>query len=165
MKKIITLITILNLCFIKIMGQEGNIIVEGVTKVEENKEQSIEEQEGRVLEKTFTVLLEERVNVFVPLEIISDVNIEATLIGDQSVEIPFEVELNREPEKRDYYSIKYSESVIDIDKDGEIDTYIYSPSYINDRVSKDNFIKIYGDKITTDGKHKKNVYMEVEVGN
>lgn len=129
-----------------------------------NKEQTLEEREGRVLEKTYTILMEEKVNIFVPLEIISDVDIEATLIGDQSLEIPFEIELNKQPEKKDYYSIKYSESAIDIDKDGKLDTYIYSPQYINERVIKDNYIKIYGDKISKEGQHKKSVYMEVEVG-
>lgn len=65
-----------------------------------NKEQTLEEREGRVLEKTYTILMEEKVNVFVPLEIISDVDIEATLIGNQSLEIPFEIELNKQPEKK-----------------------------------------------------------------
>lgn len=127
----------------------------------ENKENN----EVRKLEKTYTVMLESRVNVFVPLEVISDINIDAVLIGDQIAEIPFEIELNRKPEKKDYYSIKYSENILDIDNDGQMDTYIYSPQYINEKISKDNTVKIYGEKISKEGTHKKKVYVTVEVGN
>ncbi len=107
----------------------------------------IEGEDLRYLEKTYTVMMEAKVDVFIPLEVISDINIEATVIGDQIKEIPFEVELNRTPEKKDYYSIKYSESIIDIDGDGSPDTYIHSPKYINEKISKDNYVKIYGEKM------------------
>lgn len=118
----------------------------------------------RYLEKTYTVMMEAKVNVFIPLEVISDINIETTIIGNQIKEIPFEIELNRVPEKRDYYSIKYSENIIDIDGDGNLDTYIYSPKYINEKISKENYIKIYGEKISKEGKHSKVIYVTVEVG-
>lgn len=72
--------------------------------------------------------------------------------------------MNRKPEKQNYYSVKYSESVIDIDNDGKPDTYIHSPKYINERISKDNYVKIYGENISKEGKHKKTVYITVEVG-
>lgn len=119
----------------------------------------------RLLEKTFTVMLESKVNVFVPLEVITDIDIESTVIGDQIVDVPFEIELNRKPEKKDYYSIRYSENVIDIDGDGTPDTYIYSPRFINEKISKDNFVRIYGENITREGTHKKDVYITVEIGN
>lgn len=160
MKRIIFIIFII-LNFIEIVVAEEKSVI----NLEVNKEQSIEEKEGRILEKTYTVLIEEKVKIFVPLEIITDVDIEATIIGDQNLEVPFEIELNKEPEKKDYYIIKYSENIIDIDKDGKIDTYIYSPKYINERIVKGNYIKIFGDKISKEGKHKKNIYMEVEIGN
>lgn len=119
----------------------------------------------RLLEKTYTVMLESKVNIFVPLEVITDIDIETTVIGDQIVDVPFEIELNREPEKKDYYSIKYSENIIDIDGDGTPDTYIFSPKYINEKVSKDNFVRIYGENITKEGTHKKDIYITVEIGN
>lgn len=118
----------------------------------------------RLLEKTYTVMLESKVNIFVPLEVITDINIETTVVGDQIVDIPFEIELNRKPEKENYYSIKYSENIIDIDGDGTPDTYIFSPKYINDKVSKDNFVRIYGENISKEGTHKKDVYITVEIG-
>lgn len=124
----------------------------------------VDGKELRYLEKTYTVMMEAKVDVFIPLEVISDININATVIGNQIKEIPFEVELNRIPEKKDYYSIKYSESIIDIDGDGNADTYILSPKYINEKISKDNYVKIYGEKISKEGKHNKTIYVRVEVG-
>ena len=118
----------------------------------------------RLLEKTYTVMLESKVNIFVPLEVITDINIETTVVGDQIVDIPFEIELNRKPEKENYYSIRYSENIIDIDGDGTPDTYIFSPKYINEKVSKDNFVRIYGENITKEGTHKKDIYITVEIG-
>ena len=85
----------------------------------------------RELEKNTTVYLESRVNVFVPLEIISDIDIEAIILDNQKLEIPFEVEFNKVPEKKDYYKLCYSETEIDIDQDGKTDTFIYSSPFIN----------------------------------
>lgn len=119
----------------------------------------------RILEKTFTVMLEAKVNVFVPLEVITDIDIKETVVGNQIVDIPFEIELNRKPEKENYYSLKYSENIIDIDADGKYDTYIYSPQYINDKVEKNNFVRIYGENISREGTYKKDVYITVEIGN
>ena len=118
----------------------------------------------RILEKTYTVMLEAKVNVFVPLEVITDIDIKGTVIGEQILDIPFEIELNRKPEKENYYSIKYSENVIDIDADGKFDTYIFSPQYINERVVKDNFVRVYGENISQEGAYRKNVYITIEVG-
>ena len=125
----------------------------------------LDEEDLRYLEKTYTVMMEAKVNVFIPLEVISDINIETTVIGDQIKEIPFEIELNRKPEKENYYSIKYSESMIDIDQDGKMDTYIHSPAFINEKITKDNYVKIYGENISKEGKHNKVVYVTVEIGN
>lgn len=126
--------------------------------------EDIDGEELRYLEKTYTVMMEAKVDVYIPLEVITDIDLETTIIGNQIKEIPFEIELNRKPEKQDYYSIKYSESIIDIDNDGKVDTYIHSPKYINERISKDNYVKIYGENISKEGKHKKTVYITVEVG-
>lgn len=126
--------------------------------------EDIDENELRYLEKTYTVMLEAKVNVFIPLEVVSDINIETTIVGNQIKEIPFEIELNRKPEKQNYYSVRYSESSFDIDNDGKIDTYIHSPKYINDKISKDNYVKIYGEQISKEGKHSKVVYVTVEAG-
>ncbi|MGL4935572.1 MAG: hypothetical protein ACRC51_08845 [Cetobacterium sp.] len=127
--------------------------------------EDIDDDELRYLEKTYTIMLEAKVGVFIPLEVVSDINIETTIVGNQIKEIPFEIELNRTPEKKDYYSIKYSESSFDIDNDGKVDTYIYSPPYINQKISKDNYVKIYGEHISTEGRHSKVVYVTVEIGN
>ena len=124
-----------------------------------------ENDDVRKLEKTWTVVLESKVNVYVPLEVISDINIDTTVIGNQIKEIPFDIELNRKPDKQNFYSIRYSENILDMDNDGQIDTYIYSPKYINDKVSSDNTVKIYGEKISKEGTHRKKVYVTVEIGN
>lgn len=118
----------------------------------------------RMLEKTFTVMLESKVNIFVPLEVITDIDIETTVVGNDIVDVPFEIELNRKPEKQNYYSVKYSENIIDIDGDGLPDTYIFSPKYINDKISKDNFVRVYGENISKEGTYKKDIYITVEVG-
>lgn len=129
------------------------------------KGEDIEESgDIRTLEKTYTVMVEAKVNVFVPLEVITDINIKESVIGDQILDIPFEIELNRKPEKNDYYTIKYSENIIDIDSDGEYDTYIFSPQYINDKVSRDNFVRVYGESISREGTYRKDVYITVEIG-
>ncbi|WP_349764419.1 hypothetical protein [Fusobacterium sp. SYSU M8D902] len=123
------------------------------------------ESDGRIrkLEKNTTVLMNVQLKVEVPLEIISDVDIEAMVIDDMKLEIPFEIELNKKPEKKDYYKIKFSENKIDIDSDGQIDTTIYTPPYINTKIVKDNMVYIDGAKISKEGKHSRKVYMTVEV--
>ncbi len=118
----------------------------------------------RNLEKNYTVMIEAKVNIFVPLEIVSDINIDATVYGNQIVEVPFDIELNKEPEKKNYYKLKYSETEIDIDNDGKIDTYIYSPEFINTRYIRDNLVRIHGDKISQEGDYIKKVYVTVEAG-
>ncbi|WP_410208091.1 hypothetical protein [Fusobacterium sp.] len=126
--------------------------------------EDIDGDDLRYLEKTYTVMMEAKVNVFIPLEVISDVDIETIIVDNQIKEIPFEIELNRTPEKKDHYSLKYSESIIDIDRDGKPDTYISSPQYINEKISKDNYVKIYGENISKEGKHNKTIYVTVEIG-
>lgn len=122
-----------------------------------------EEDRNRVLEKMDTIMLKVTTNVYVPLEIISDVEIETTVVDDQEVTIPFNIELNKEPDKRDYYKVKFSEENIDIDKDGVIDTQIYSTKYINSKISDGNFVNIKGSGISSEGTFYKKVYLTVEV--
>lgn len=132
---------------------------------EVNKDKRYITKEGiRELEKVYNVYLDMKVNVYVPLEIVSDIDIYATVLGNEILEIPFDLELNRRPEKNNYYSIKYSDMVFDIDNDGEEDTYIYSPKYINERIETNNYVKIYGEKISNEGIYKKRIYMTVEIG-
>lgn len=45
----------------------------------------------RILEKNTTVYLESRVRIFVPLEIISDIDIEALIVDNQKLRVPFEI--------------------------------------------------------------------------
>lgn len=124
------------------------------------------DEEGNVrnLEKNFTVMVEAKVNVFIPLEIVSDIDVEATVFDNEIVDVPFEIELNREPEKQNYYKIKYSETNIDIDNDGKVDTYIHSPEFANAKYIKDNFVRIYGENISKEGSYNKKIYLTVEAG-
>lgn len=115
------------------------------------------------LEKLSTFHLETKVNVVVPLEIISDVEIKALVIDDQKLVVPFELEMNKEPDRKDFYSLNYSETEIDIDEDGAIDTKIYSPKYINQKIVSDNYLHIDGANISKEGVHKKRVYVTVEL--
>lgn len=117
----------------------------------------------RPLEKNTTVYLDSQVNVYVPLEIISDVDIEALVIDDSQVKIPFAVELNRTPEKKNYFKLKYSETEIDIDRDGNIDTYIYSSPFLNNKIEEDNIVYINGKNISKEGEFVKIIYMTIEV--
>ncbi|MGL5123368.1 MAG: hypothetical protein ACRC6K_04300 [Fusobacteriaceae bacterium] len=118
----------------------------------------------RHLLKNYTLMIEAKVNIFVPLEIVSDIEINADVFGEQIVNIPFAVELNREPEKENYYKLKYSETEIDIDEDGSFDVFIYSPEFINTRYVRDNYVQVQGDKISRDGSYQKAVYITVEAG-
>ena len=123
----------------------------------------IEENGKRILEKTFTVMLEAKVNVFVPLEILSDIDLKAVVIDNQEIDVPFEIEMNREPEQKDYYKLRFSETEIDIDKDGTSDTFIYAPKYINSRIVDESYVKIKGSGIKEEGVYKKKVYITIEV--
>ena len=64
---------------------------------------------------------------------------------------------------RDYYSLKFSETEIDIDGDGQIDTTIYTPKFINSRIVDENILYIDGGKISEEGKYQRKVYMTIEV--
>lgn len=123
------------------------------------------EKDGKIrkLEKNTTVLMNVQLKVEVPLEIVSDIDIETMVIDDMKLEIPFEIELNKKPDLKDYYKIKFSENKIDIDSDGQIDTTIYTPPYVNTKIVKDNMVYIDGGKISREGKHTKKLYMTVEV--
>lgn len=126
-------------------------------------EKEDENEDVWILEKISTVMMESKVKIVVPLEIISDIEIKAMVIDNQKLEIPFEIEMNKEPEKKDHYMLKYSQTEIDLDNDGNIDTKIYSPKYINKKVVDDNLLTIDGSNITKEGLHKKRVYITVEV--
>lgn len=128
-----------------------------------NKTTDEELAAGWKLQKNYTALLESKLEVFVPLEILSDIDINAIVIDNEELNIPFEIELNKEPEKKDYYKLKFSETEIDIDGDGKIDTYIYSPKYINQRIVKENYVNIKGSNISKDGDYYKKIYITIEV--
>ncbi len=102
-------------------------------------------------------------NVVVPLEVISDVHIKALVIDDENLEIPFEVELNKNPESSGIYRLHFSKTALDIDNDGVIDTEIFASKNIDSKRIKDNYVKITGKNISREGTHKKRVYITVEV--
>lgn len=126
-------------------------------------EDSIGNDKNWVLEKNYTVMLEAKLDVYVPLEIVSDVEIDTVVLDNEELEVPFEINLNKTPDKRDYYKLKYSETEIDIDNDGVIDTFIYSPKYLNSKIEKENYVKIKGSNISKDGYYTKRVYMTIEI--
>lgn len=129
-----------------------------------DKESVDEEGNIRNLEKNYTLMLESKVEVYVPLEIVSDISVEAVVLGDETVQVPFEIELNREPEKKNFYKIVYSENKLDIDNDGRMDTYIYSPEFANTKIITDNYVEIQGKNISKDGDYQKKVYITIEAG-
>lgn len=110
-----------------------------------------------------TVIMKMETKIEVPLEIISDIEIKAIVIDDQTATVPFEIEMNKEPDKKDYYKLNYSETEIDIDDDGRTDTFIYSNKYINSKLEKDNRVEIQGKNISKEGYHEKIIYMTVEI--
>ena len=115
------------------------------------------------LEDSYTIHLDTKVKAVVPLEIITDVDIKALVVDNQQLTIPFELEMNKEPDKQNFYILNYSETEIDIDGDGILDTFIYSPKYINKKLVTDNYLFIDGKNITREGVHKKKVYITVEL--
>lgn len=112
--------------------------------------------------ETKTLIMEMEVEVVVPLEIISDVEIQAMVIDEQEIEVPFEIEMNKEPDKKDFYKLNFTETEIDIDDDGQDDTYIYSTKFINSKIEKDNKVVIKGKNISKEGRHRKIIYITVE---
>ncbi|MBC2857011.1 hypothetical protein H3N56_11260 [Cetobacterium sp. 2A] len=128
-----------------------------------NSDKTEKDGSVRKLLSNTTVMIESKLNVVVPLEIISDIDIKAMVVDDERVEVPFSFELNKTPDIQNHYKVKYSEDKIDIDKDGKIDTYIYSPKFLNKRIIDDNMVVIEGENISKDGVHEKKIYMTIEV--
>lgn len=126
-----------------------------------NKPEVEGETQKRPLE-TKTIIMGMEVEVIIPLEIISDIEIQAMIIDDQEIEVPFEIEMNKEPDKRDFYKLNFTETEIDIDDDGQDDTYIYSSKFINSKIEKDNKVVIKGKNISKEGYHQKIIYITVE---
>lgn len=138
----------------------------GDIKIPELPKASTEDElnQGWQLEKNYTAALESKLNVFVPLEILSDIDINAVVIDNEILKIPFDVELNKKPEKENYYKLKFTETEIDIDEDGQVDTRIFTPKFINQRIVKENYVEINGKNITKDGDYQRKIYITIEVG-
>lgn len=113
--------------------------------------------------ETKTLIMGMKTEVIVPLEIISDIEIQAMVVDDQEIEVPFEIEFNKTPNKNRSYALKYSETEIDIDNDGTKDTFIYSNKNINSKILEDNKVVIKGKNISKEGYHEKIVYIDVEI--
>lgn len=112
-------------------------------------------------EENIDLLMEVEAEVIVPLQIITDLNIKATVIDNQKLEIPFKLEMNKDPKKT--YKLSYSENLIDIDNDGVTDIQISSPELSSDRVVENNKIIIYGNGIKNDGLYRKKIYITIEL--
>ena len=113
--------------------------------------------------ETKTVIMKMETEIKVPLEIISDIEVQAMVIDNQEVTVPFEIEMNKEPDKKDYYKLHYSETEIDIDNDGKVDTHIYSNKFLNSKVEKDNKVVIEGKNISKKGYHEKIIYLTIDI--
>lgn len=121
------------------------------------------EAEGKPIPlETKTIIMKMETEIEVPLEIISDAEIQAMIIDDQRAVVPFEIEMNKEPDKKDYYKLNYSETEIDIDEDGNVDTKIYSNEFINSKIERENYVVIEGKNISKEGYHEKIIYLTVE---
>lgn len=112
-------------------------------------------------EENIDLLMEVEAEVIVPLQIITDLNIKATVIDNQKLEIPFKLEMNKDSKKT--YKLSYSENLIDIDNDGVTDIQISSPELSSDRVVENNKIIIYGNGIKNDGLYRKKIYITIEL--
>lgn len=117
--------------------------------------------EWRLIENGKEVTMKVKANVVTPLQIITDLDIKATVVDNQKLEIPFKLEMNKNPNKT--YELSYTENLIDIDNDGKLDVEIISPKYSTDKVIEDNKIIIYGQGIKEDGIYRKKIYMTVHL--
>lgn len=133
-----------------------------IEKVEETEDGNII---TRRLLSTGTLEVQLQADVVVPLEIISDIEIKALVVDDENLEVPFEVELNKKPDRAGIYKLNFSKTALDIDDDGVIDTEIFASQNINSKIIKDNYVKITGKNISKEGTHRKRVYITVEVDN
>lgn len=133
-----------------------------IEKVEETEDGNII---TRRLLNTGTLEVQLQADVVVPLEIISDIEIKALVVDDENLEVPFEVELNKKPDRAGIYKLNFSKTALDIDDDGVIDTEIFASQNINSKIIKDNYVKITGKNISKEGTHRKRVYITVEVDN
>ncbi|MGL6114499.1 MAG: hypothetical protein ACRC1R_05615 [Cetobacterium sp.] len=127
---------------------------------EEKKDEGIVK---RKLEKNSSLMVKLQCDVIVPLEIVSDIDIKALIIEEEDLEIPFDIEFNKIPEHNKNYKLHFSETKIDIDKDGTVDTEIFYSKNLNKQKISDNYVKITGKNISQEGTHKKKIYITVEV--
>lgn len=154
MKKIVGLVTLILTTMIFATEEEPIIPMVPILPAIPNGE--------RMPIETKTVMMGLETKIVVPLEIISDIEIQAMVIDDQEIEVPFDIEFNKTPDKDKTYKIGYSETEIDIDNDGKIDTYIYSNTEINSKVLTDNKVVIKGANISNEGYHEKIIFINVE---
>ena len=117
--------------------------------------------ECRLIESGKEMTMKVQANIVTPLQIMTDLDVKATVVDNQKLEIPFKLEMNKNPNKT--YELSYTENLIDIDNDGKIDTHIISPKYINKKVVDDNLIIIDGQNISVEGTHRKKVYINIEM--
>lgn len=152
---------IISLCFISsaLLWAET-----AVTTVDtENKESTKVVKKERKLIKSDSIRVDAKAKVFVPLEVISDIEVKTLVVDDEEITLPFEMELNKKPDTFYKYRFNLSNKEIDIDSDGKIDTVIYVNKNIDSKIIRDNYVKISGKNISKEGTHRKRVYITVEV--
>lgn len=143
----------------------------------------------RDLKKTYTVRMSAKVDIRIPLEIVTDVNLNIDIVGYERKNGKFNIELTKKPKEGSTYHIVYTnpdnpefggedDVFIDVDGDGTIDTYIASKpitsssgtSQGNKVIISDNEYVVIGDNIqfkvngNTKSTYEKTIYMTVEMG-
>ncbi|MGL5279120.1 MAG: hypothetical protein ACRC8M_08645 [Cetobacterium sp.] len=137
------------------------IMIVIMVKSYSNDEQNLPAGDWKLVEQGREMTMKIQANVVTPLQIITDLDVKATVVDKQKLEIPFKLEMNKNPNKT--YKLSYTEKVIDIDNDGKVDVEILSPEYSTSKVIENNKIVIYGDGIKDDGIYRKKIYMTVEL--
>ena len=127
--------------------------------------------EWRLIENGKEMTMKVQANIVTPLQIMTDLDVKATVVDNQKLEIPFKLEMNKydilqsinEDNPNKTYELSYTENLIDIDNDGKIDVEIISPKYSTGKVIENNKIVIYGQGIKEDGIYRKKIYMTVHL--
>lgn len=137
------------------------LIVMLISSVNLYSEEKFPAEEWQEIDTLKIVEMKVVANIIIPLQILTDLDIKSTVVDNQKLEIPFKLEMNKDPKKT--YKLSYTEKLIDMDDDGRVDVQIISPEYSSNRILENNKIVIYGEGIKNDGIYRKIIYMTVEL--
>lgn len=137
------------------------LIVMLISSINLYSEEKFPAEEWQEIDTLKIVEMKVVANIIIPLQILTDLDIKSTVVDNQKLEIPFKLEMNKDPKKT--YKLSYTEKLIDMDDDGRVDVQIISPEYSSNRILENNKIVIYGEGIKNDGIYRKIIYMTVEL--